>query len=491
MYQGSAAAAVTTRGVENPLDLNQMLDALEMGVFVLDDAHRVVAWNAWIGRVSAVDRNLAVGKTIEDLFSIAPKTRLSRAIELALKTGVASFLSRSFNRDPLPLLDPETGNAVKQNIAVRPVPGNDGCRYCVVQVIDITKVIDRQNFLREKMKENETLAMLHMAGEERHQAILESLVEGVITIDVEGRIKSLNRAVELIFGYERKELIGADLKILMPEPYHSEHDGYIANYLSTGRGRVIGIGRDVQGRRRDGSTFPMELSVAEISTGEERLFAGVVRDVTERHRAQDELKEANSRLTEMALYDHLTGLPNRRLLYDHIAQSMARARRRNESFAVLFIDLDGFKRVNDELGHDAGDALLVEIGARLRQRTRATDIVARLGGDEFAILLENIGTREDLEVLVADIVAIVSGPVELDRGTTAVSASIGVALYRADGPTADALLKSADQAMYAAKKAGKNRYRFASNAEDLAVSTVGSTGPDPRIQKRRDSPAAR
>lgn len=466
MDQGSAVAAVTARGGENPLDLDQTLDALETGVFVLDGAHRVVAWNAWIGRVSAVDRNLAVGRTIEELFSIATKARLSRAVELALTNGVASFLSRSFNRDPLPLVDPETGRAVKQNIAVRPVAGNDGCRYCVVQVIDITKVIDRQNFLREKMKENETLAMLHMAGEERHQAILESLVEGVITIDVEGRIQSLNRAVEMIFGYERNELIGADLKILMPEPYHSEHDGYIANYLKTGHGQVIGIGRDVQGRRRDGSVFPMELSVAEISTGEERLFAGVVRDVTERHRAQDELKEANSRLTEMALYDHLTGLPNRRLLYDHIAQSIARAQRRKECFAVLFVDLDGFKRVNDELGHDAGDALLIEIGARLRKRTRATDVVARLGGDEFAILLENMGTRQDLELLIQDFLAITSKPVVLDRRTAAVSASIGVALYREDGPTADALLKSADEAMYMAKKAGKNQYKFAGNAEE-------------------------
>ena len=94
MDQGSVAAAVTARGVENPLDLDQTLDALETGVFVLDGAHRVVAWNAWIGRVSAVDRNLAVGRTIEELFSIATKTRLSRAVELALTNGVASFLSR-------------------------------------------------------------------------------------------------------------------------------------------------------------------------------------------------------------------------------------------------------------------------------------------------------------------------------------------------------------------------------------------------------------
>ena len=133
-------------------------------------------------------------------------------------------------------------------------------------------------------------------SEERMRSVVDHVVDGIITIDAQGTVTTFNPAAERIFGYTASETIGKNIKILMPEPYHSEHDSYIANYLGTGRAKIIGIGREVVGRRKDGSTFPMELAISEFRLGESRYFTGIVRDITERKRAEEELREAEERM---------------------------------------------------------------------------------------------------------------------------------------------------------------------------------------------------
>jgi diguanylate cyclase (GGDEF)-like protein/PAS domain S-box-containing protein len=182
-------------------------------------------------------------------------------------------------------------------------------------------------------------------------------------------------------------------------------------------------------------------------------IAGIAVDVTER-------KASEEQLAAMAYFDGLTQLPNRTLFYDRLAQSLAHARRNGSTLAVLFVDLDDFKRVNDTAGHHAGDELLREIARRLCGCVRGDDTVARLSGDEFAVVLSRVTTPADAALVAEKVMRELSVPVQVEQTAFVMTASIGVAIYPADGVDDAALMKNADAAMYAAKQAGKNKYEF-------------------------------
>lgn len=443
-------------------EFGQAFELADIGLVVLDAAGDVVAWNAWMSRTSGIAATKAVGQSLEVIFPIVSDSRMAQAIANALEHGVAAFLSRALNRTPLPLRDPARQTPIEQNISVRPLSDRDSDdRCCLVQVLDVSAATSREAYLREKTRENLALASLHRESEEELRAILDNLVEGVITIDEEGTILSLNRAIETIFGYDRDELIGNNVNSLMPEPHRTSHDDYLTRYRDTHVQHFIGTPREVEGRHRDGSPFPIDISIAEVTLDEQRIFAGVLRDISERRRIQQQLTEANRQLTELALYDHLTGLANRRLFNDHLSQFVARAARRDEKFALLYLDLDSFKPVNDTFGHAAGDQLLAEIASRLRTCVRQGDVVARLGGDEFAVLLENMADDEAIGATATNLLETIAKPVEIGDAEARVSASIGIARHSPTLAAPEAILKAADDAMYAAKRQGKNRYVIA------------------------------
>ncbi len=173
------------------------------------------------------------------------------------------------------------------------------------------------------------------------------------------------------------------------------------------------------------------------------------------------LKKTNEQITHLAYHDFLTSLPNRILFYDRLNQAITKARRDKESIAVLFLDLDGFKVINDTFGHDVGDALLREVSERIVACVRDSDTVARMGGDEFTVILSNVRTPNSSDRVAKKIVEAIARPFALNGKNCSVSASIGIALYPDNGDTADQLVKIADAAMYLAKNGGKNCYRFA------------------------------
>ena len=181
-------------------------------------------------------------------------------------------------------------------------------------------------------------------------------------------------------------------------------------------------------------------------------------DVTARKVAEIALQESEAKLQQMALTDSLTGLPNTRLLQDRLERALAQSGRRDGDVAVLFVDLDGFKAVNDAMGHAAGDEVLQAVAERLRACARAADTVARIGGDEFVVLLEGCRSRGDAETVAGKIAAAISAPLALGRGAAEISCSIGIAFHPSDGDCAEILLRNADKAMYRAKEAGKNRF---------------------------------
>ncbi len=193
------------------------------------------------------------------------------------------------------------------------------------------------------------------------------------------------------------------------------------------------------------------LYVSPLHTGKGAVVAHI--NITQR-------KHSELRITQLAHYDTLTGLPNRVLFTHTLDEALRQARDRVHALAVLFLDLDGFKKVNDTLGHDAGDRLLTVVAERLRAAVRADDTVARLAGDEFTVILPVITAPEQAASVARKLLQGVAAPIALDEQVVQVSASIGISLYPAGGETAHSLLKSADAAMYRAKRQGKNAYRF-------------------------------
>jgi diguanylate cyclase (GGDEF)-like protein/PAS domain S-box-containing protein len=283
--------------------------------------------------------------------------------------------------------------------------------------------------------------------------ILEMAAEGIISIDTKGNIQSFNRAAQKMFGYNETEVVGRNVSMLMPPPHRESHDQYLSRYLRTGEAHAIGKTRELQGLRKDGMPFPMEISVNEIKSGGVHVFTAVMRDISEK-------KLAQKRIEQLAHYDELTNLPNRRLFYDRLGQAISQAKRNRRSIALLYVDLDGFKHVNDTKGHHVGDLLLMQTAERLRLCVRESDTLARLGGDEFTVLLNDAHEREHVEMVANKIINSIDQPFNLEGQTARISASVGIARYPDEAQTAGTLLIVADKAMYAAKASGKNTYRF-------------------------------
>ncbi len=286
------------------------------------------------------------------------------------------------------------------------------------------------------------------------QSIIRNVMDGIIMINESGEIHGFNPAAEQIFGYLQQDVLGKNVKILMPEPARSEHDSHIKRYLHTGQSRILGIrGREVIAVRKNGEQFPMELSLSEMMLGAMRYFVGIVRDITER-------KQAEEKIAHLAHYDYLTDLPNRALFLNSLEHSILLAKRNNYKVAILFLDLDGFKQVNDTLGHDAGDLLLQGVSKRIKEATRASDTVARIGGDEFIFVLNNSGSNESISLVANKIISALSEPFDLKGERSQVGGSIGIAIFPDDSKDTENLIKQADEAMYLAKQSGKNTFKF-------------------------------
>lgn len=281
--------------------------------------------------------------------------------------------------------------------------------------------------------------------------ILDNVHEGIITIDQHGLIRNFNRAAERIFGFTAQEVIGHNVNMLMPEPYQSRHDGYLQHYRDTQEKKIIGIGRKVQGQRKNLEIFPMHLAVTEVNSAKGTQYIGLVRDISQEEQDREKIEH-------LALHDALTGLPNR-TRFNHVLNSYVESRK---SFALMFIDIDGFKPINDNFGHDVGDQVLITISQRLKGTISKDDIVSRLGGDEFVLILAEVISQSVVENVCKRILEKLGETMHISGRECRVGASIGAALFPANGLTGSGILSAADTAMYQAKKAGKNRLVMAS-----------------------------
>lgn len=281
--------------------------------------------------------------------------------------------------------------------------------------------------------------------------VFESSNEGIIITDLTGRVVKANPACTRITGYENAELLGMPAFLIDSSLHGESFVSAISNSLQT-QGTWTG---EIESRFRNGQQFPMRMSISAVyaASGETSQYVGIFSDISQ-------LKRHEAELEYIAHHDTLTSLPNRVLLIDRLQQAMAQVRLADKILAVLFIDLDGFKPINDRLGHQVGDQTLVEMGKRMTDSLRTSDTVARIGGDEFVVLLPGLSNADECEHLTRRILKEIAEPIDVKGHSFSLSASIGIALYPNDADDADSLLRYADEAMYTAKRTGRNQYVF-------------------------------
>ena len=308
-------------------------------------------------------------------------------------------------------------------------------------------------------KEPETLAIVHDINERQcaEQArtwlalLVDSCSDAIIGKTLDGIIVSWNNAAERLYGHTATEMLGRPLSIL----FVGDSTGGVQHLMKRIAGNEYIEDYETVHTCSDGRRINVSLTISPIKDKSGAIIGAstIARDITERKRADDQIRH-------LALHDALTGLPNRVLFRERVTDAIRQARRNQNQVAVLFIDLDHFKGINDSLGHQIGDRLLQLTASRLRRCLREGDGVARLGGDEFVIDLPMLTSSSDAMAIAQKVLDVLSEPFMIDQYALHASASIGIGLYPNDGQDVEALMHAADTAMYHAKKKGRNNYQF-------------------------------
>ncbi|MEW8431551.1 MAG: EAL domain-containing protein [gamma proteobacterium symbiont of Ctena orbiculata] len=339
--------------------------------------------------------------------------------------------------------------------------GEEAAIDALRQVANDYVLKDRPARLGEAVKrvlEDKQLRKAHRIAEEKlrlAERAFQNTAEGITVTDVNGDIVSTNPAFEAITGYTHEEVMGQNPRIL--KSGHHEPSFYRDMWdtlLKAGHWRG-----EIWNRRKNGDVYPEWLTISAVkgNRGDTTHYVGVFTDITQ-------IKEAQDQINFLAHHDALTQLPNRALFRERFDHALMHARRESNSIALLFLDLDRFKTVNDTLGHPSGDLVLLEVSRRMSNIIRSSDTIARLGGDEFVLLLEEQTSAQHAAVVARKLIDLFSTPMNIGEHELVVTASIGITLYPNDGDDPDLLIRHADRAMYEAKQQGRNTYRFFTQA---------------------------
>jgi len=306
---------------------------------------------------------------------------------------------------------------------------------------------------------------------DRLSTLLDLSSDAIVATDADFRIIFFNKGAERIFGHSADEILGDTFATLLPD--FSLNAFASAGFPQAPRDTAGALAErtEVEAWRKGGAAFPAEVSVAVLEEDGGAICLVILRDIAEKKRVAEHI-------VHLATHDSLTGLPNRNLFLDRLAHAIDVADRNEKLMALMFIDLDGFKQVNDVLGHAAGDELLQVVGARLQAQLRVSDTVARLGGDEFAVILEHLEHVDPISEIAAELIRVLDAPIVTAQGRAIVSASIGIVICPLEAKTTHEMMIDADRAMYAAKAAGKGRFLFYS-AEMSPAARLAHAHPEP------------
>jgi diguanylate cyclase (GGDEF)-like protein/PAS domain S-box-containing protein len=389
----------------------------------------VTSWNPGAQRLFGYTADEMIGRPLQPLFSPDMSTQEQDNLQrVLLGNAVIQFETERFCKN---------GDRKELSVSASPIRDVGGT---VVGISEIARDVSEKNRNARALHEKEA----------RFRAAIETTPDGFWAVDSTGRIIDVNLSSCRLTGYSREELLGLRITDLEAQEDPATTARHIEEIMRTGSATF-----ETVHRRKDGSTWPVEIitTFSPILGGQ---FYAFLKDLTER-------KKAEALNWRQANFDHLTSLPNRALLFDRLNQECTLARRNQTRVALLFADLDGFKLINDNHGHQAGDLVLKEVARRWLATVRESDTVARLGGDEFAILMSGVQDGSDIGALAEKLVAALAAPITLQAGVTCqVGASVGIAIYPTDASTPDNLISRADSAMYESKRRGKNTFSFTS-----------------------------
>ena len=330
--------------------------------------------------------------------------------------------------------------------------------YSVYQCLQLQRI-------RRQLAEQQALRQ----AEEKYRAIFEEAVVGIFQITPEGRPLSVNRALAEMHGYDSPEQLLAEVSNVVQQLFVDPNRMDELRQMLEEKGAVRGA--EIEVYRRDSTKKWVLMSLRAVIHGNTVLNEGIVEDISDRKAAEEQVQL-------LAYYDALTGLPNRTLLRDRLSQALASARRRKDKVALLFLDLDRFKDINDSMGHSAGDLLLKEVAARLKRWAREQDTVARLGGDEFLIVLTDVKDIPGAAVAAERLMDAMTAEFVVQGHPLMVSCSLGISIFPEHGAESETLIKNADAAMYSAKDYGRNNFQFFTqdmNAEVVERLTLESS----------------
>lgn len=292
---------------------------------------------------------------------------------------------------------------------------------------------------------------------------LEAAPDGILIVDDTGTILKANPAAELLTGYTPDELAGQSVSVFLPLHLRSKHNHLVKSFFLHPVSRPMGMVSQLQLLRKDGLSIPVDIALGHCTMGDRSAAVVYMRDMTEVKRLQEDMHY-------QATHDGLTGLANRWMFMQHFEQAIQRARRSGRMLALLLLDLDEFKDVNDSYGHAAGDQVLIEVARRLRSGLRAGDVIARLGGDEFTVLLPDVPSLDHVLQVVHKLQRSLAARCQLKMAEVSLGASIGITVFPQDADDSATLMRFADMAMYAAKADGRGTHAVYRPAMSEAVS---------------------
>lgn len=453
------------RTAENLKDREQrlrgILDTVADAIITINERGEILSFNKAAEEIFGYTIREVLKQNISILIPEQHAKNHDQYLSNYLKTGIKNIIG-NVNREESGIR--KDGTEFPMELAVTELR-HGSKRFYTGIVRDITKRKEAEEALRRaheelEMRVEERTRELTQEISERHRAedglrlsgeVIESLAEGVAIINQDFRITSINPAFSDISGYTPKDLLGH-------KPINHaalSEDGPLFKDMWEGLQTRDSWEGEFWNETKDGEKYAERLSVTTISNPDDyvRQFAAIISDITKR-------KQDEERILFQANYDNLTQLPNRTLFHDRLDQAIVSMKRAKKSMGLLFIDLDGFKLVNDTLGHDIGDLLLQQASNRLSECVRDGDTVARLGGDEFTIIMPNLEDHHNAPLLAQRVLDTLSEPFHLNGHETFVSGSIGITIFPDDSESSAGLLKNADAAMYRAKEQGKANYQF-------------------------------
>ncbi|MBA6291877.1 EAL domain-containing protein [Colwellia sp. MB3u-70] len=444
---------------EDAARLHAMMDTSQDALIQMNAKGDIVGWSAQAQGILGWTNKQAVGQELANLIIPVPlRAAHKKGLEHFMVTGEGPILNKIIEVEALH----QDGHSLPIELTISFIKLADGFEFNAL-VRDISQ---RKQAKKALIIANEKLAFQNQEIDKRANeltlaaSVFTHALEGIVISDAENIVIDVNSAFVDITGYSREEVVGQAPGFFQTDRHPPEFYSAMWQVIKSS-GQWAG---EILSHRKNGEKYVAGITISAVkdAVGKVSHYVALFSDITLQRVHQCQLEE-------MAHFDALTKLPNRALFADRLNQAMLQCQRHHNSLAVIFMDLDGFKDINDTYGHAVGDELLIIISGRMSDTLREVDTLARIGGDEFVAVLNDLVNAEDYKMALKRLLLAASKPITVDDVVLKVSVSIGVAIYPQDDADADILLRHADQAMYMAKKAGKNCYHLFDSALDDAV----------------------